>query len=76
MKATRTLTLRLTTADAAAVDRLCEVVGEKTASKALIVAAKQYPALARETRALRETERKYHVVRDSLRNALGLPTLG
>ena len=72
VKAARTLTLRLTDADVRAVERLKFRTGEKTASKALMLAARMYPELLLEREADKDAARKLAVLKRSYEDALGL----
>ena len=68
----KTLTLRLSESEAAAIERLKRTTGERTASKALVVAAVAYESIHADRAELRELRRQRDVLRDSLNGYLGL----
>lgn len=68
----KTLTLRLSESEAAAVERLKRTTGERTASKALVCAAVAYDASRAERAELAELRRERDALRDTLRRYLGL----
>ena len=68
----KTLTLRLTDADVRAIERLQRHTGEKTASKALLSAARLHPRLVSDRAEAAEVRRQRDELRKTLCASLGL----